>query len=542
MFRKRFYRALAVFTVGTLVLATATFASDVDVSVVDVTVPTTSVTLAPGGSGSITINMSVTGNQVGTATFEVNRDWVLSGGTFTGSNPQEFTVPPRGGGDPATTFTTTGTVSVASAHGPGTFALAVGAFDITNSNATGAKLGAGDSSNYQVTVSAPTNTAPTTPGVPTLTVGSSPNQGVFTLGWTASSDDGLPPGSGVTYTLQHRDSDDALFSNVATGLTSNSFAFATLSPEAEGTWTYRVSASDGTLTSAFSGASSAVKVDQSAPNAPTLTPDRSPEDSVGGWYKNTVTISFTDNGDPALIDNSSGSGVDASTVPAPVTKNTSGTHTVTGTVFDNVGLESDEGSLTVLVDATVPDVAFTDCPTTSLVLGTAATANWTASDAHSGLATPSSGSEALDTSTIGSRSVTANASDNVGLANSATCAYSVIYDFDGFFRPVDNLPALNVTKAGSAVPIKFSLNGDQGLNILAAGSPTSKVSTCDVAGAPDTIEETVTAGQSSLSYDALADQYVYVWKTDKSWAGTCRTLTVKLADGTVHQALFKLTK
>ncbi len=53
------------------------------------------------------------------------------------------------------------------------------------------------------------------------------------------------------------------------------------------------------------------------------------------------------------------------------------------------------------------------------------------------------------------------------------------------------------------------------------------------------IETTVAAGGSSLTYDALADQYVYVWKTEKSWAGTCRQLQVTLNDGTVHTANFK---
>jgi hypothetical protein len=130
-------------------------ASDVAVAVVDVTAPTGEVTLAPGGSAPIVINMTVTGNQAGTATFEVYRDWTLSGGTFTGSNPQEFEVGLRAGGDSATTFSTSGTVSVAAGQADGTFKLEVGAFDITNSNATGAKLAAGASSNYSVTVEAP---------------------------------------------------------------------------------------------------------------------------------------------------------------------------------------------------------------------------------------------------------------------------------------------------------------------------------------------------------------------------------------------------
>jgi hypothetical protein len=47
-----------------------------------------------------------------------------------------------------------------------------------------------------------------------------------------------------------------------------------------------------------------------------------------------------------------------------------------------------------------------------------------------------------------------------------------------------------------------------------------------------------TAGNSGLRYDAESDTYTLVWKTNKAWAGTCRTLTVALNDGTVHTALF----
>jgi hypothetical protein len=57
--------------------------------------------------------------------------------------------------------------------------------------------------------------------------------------------------------------------------------------------------------------------------------------------------------------------------------------------------------------------------------------------------------------------------------------------------------------------------------------------------AEDAIEETVTTGSNSLLYDAITDQYSYVWKTDKAWAGTCRTLVIKLSDGTYHRANFK---
>lgn len=115
-----------------------------------------------------------------------------------------------------------------------------------------------------------------------------------------------------------------------------------------------------------------------------------------------------------------------------------------------------------------------------------------------------------------------------------------LYDFDGFHRPVDNPPTLNEAKAGSAVPVKFSLGGAQGLGILAEGYPKSQRVGCDSASPVDVLEQTVAAGDSGLSYDAATDEYTYVWKTEKAWAGTCRQLVVKLDDSTVHRATFTL--
>ncbi len=112
--------------------------------------------------------------------------------------------------------------------------------------------------------------------------------------------------------------------------------------------------------------------------------------------------------------------------------------------------------------------------------------------------------------------------------------------FSGFFEPVDNLPTLNTVKAGAGVPVKFSLGGDRGLAILAAGYPQSQPVPCDGGAPQDPLEQTVAAGGSSLGYDASTDTYTYVWKTEKFWAGQCRQLVVRLIDGTDHSALFKL--
>jgi probable HAF family extracellular repeat protein len=116
------------------------------------------------------------------------------------------------------------------------------------------------------------------------------------------------------------------------------------------------------------------------------------------------------------------------------------------------------------------------------------------------------------------------------------------FPFTGFFAPVQNLPVVNRVKAGQGVPVKFSLGGDQGLTIFAAGFPASQQIACDGSAPIDEVETTVTAGGSSLSFDAVTGVYSYVWKTEASWAGTCRSLTLRLSDGSEHSAHFRFVR
>jgi hypothetical protein len=143
---------------------------------------------------------------------------------------------------------------------------------------------------------------------------------------------------------------------------------------------------------------------------------------------------------------------------------------------------------------------------------------------------------------IGACTVTASQDGNLNYnpAPNVSRTFNVIYAFNGFFQPVD-MDKINVVQAGSAIPIKFNLSGDQGLNIFAAGWPkVSPAIACDPSIAVDAIEETVTAGGSSLSYGA--GQYIYVWKTDKPWASSCRRLDLKFVDGQTKSAMFQFKK
>jgi uncharacterized repeat protein (TIGR01451 family) len=146
---------------------------------------------------------------------------------------------------------------------------------------------------------------------------------------------------------------------------------------------------------------------------------------------------------------------------------------------------------------------------------------------------PASGS----TFNVGPTTVTVTATDAHGNSGTATFTVTVLYNFTGFFSPIGNLPTLNVVNAGKAVPVKFSLSGNKGLGIFAVNNPYSTTINCSTTDPAADVTETLTAGGSSLSYSP--DQYNYVWKTESSWAGTCRQLTVTLNDGSVHKANFK---
>ena len=140
---------------------------------------------------------------------------------------------------------------------------------------------------------------------------------------------------------------------------------------------------------------------------------------------------------------------------------------------------------------------------------------------------------------IGQTNVTLTVEDNHGASSSCQAVVTVLYNFSGFFQPVDNLPVVNVVNAGSAIPVKFSLNGNKGLNIFETGYPVSQQIACGSGSPVSTVEETLTAGNTSLNYESATDQYTYVWKTEKGWKGTCRQLIVRLVDGSSRSAHFQ---
>jgi hypothetical protein len=311
---------------------------------------------------------------------------------------------------------------------------------------------------------------------------------------------------------------------------------APLSPQvvsSEGTGQSRSATCTDTAGNSASATVGGINIDKTAPTA---SASASPGPNANGWNNTDVTMSFS--GADAL------SGVDFCSAPVTLSSEGAG-QSASGTCTDRASNVSAPATASgINIDKTPP--TFGACPAGGPFLLNSGlhsvgpiAVDATISGLNAGLSTLSG---SVDTSSVGTKSVTFTAVDNASNTVTTNCSYSVIYNWNGFFRPVDNLPTLNVAKAGSAIPVKFSLSGNQGLSIFTAGYPQSQKIVCETTAPADGIEETVTAGGSSLSYDVSVDQYVYVWKTDKAWAGTCRQLVVKLNDGTERRANFKFSK
>ena len=148
----------------------------------------------------------------------------------------------------------------------------------------------------------------------------------------------------------------------------------------------------------------------------------------------------------------------------------------------------------------------------------------------------------LDTSSVGTKEFTVRATDTGGRISTETRHYAIRYAFSGFRPPIDNPPTLNVANAGRTIPVKWQLRNASGgfIRSLAAVKKVT-VTVIDCANRPvDPLPDTPPGPGSGLTYDTAGEQYQFSWVTQRSWAGSCRRLTVELDDGTKPFADFSL--
>ena len=151
---------------------------------------------------------------------------------------------------------------------------------------------------------------------------------------------------------------------------------------------------------------------------------------------------------------------------------------------------------------------------------------------------------ALDTSTPGPRSFTVTATDVAGNSASTTVAYEVVEepdDFRGFRRPVEDFPTINRWIAGEAVPVRFSLGGYKGMDVLAPGYPQVAEVDCGAGEEPTSGRPARSVWwQKGLRYKHRS--YIFMWRTDRDWTRGCRQFLIQLKDGSVHRAEFKFVR
>ena len=157
----------------------------------------------------------------------------------------------------------------------------------------------------------------------------------------------------------------------------------------------------------------------------------------------------------------------------------------------------------------------------------------------------------------GANTIKARATDVAGrYTDSAQISVTrncVSYTFTGFHGGVD---PENVAKAGQAISLRWNLyNGtvapgneviDPMINAGHYSLSSTKIS-CTLVGTGDAVPTADDAGSSGLRYDYIsgltdaAGQNVFVWKTLKDWANTCRRFDVTYG-GVTKSAEFRFAK
>jgi hypothetical protein len=284
----------------------------------------------------------------------------------------------------------------------------------------------------------------------------------------------------------------------------------------------------GNFTNATS--SPAVNIDKTKP---TITFDhRSPLANVDGWSKTDVTVYWN------CTDSLSGP------VAAFVNETTSGEGSnlsVTGTCEDKAGNTADNQQSGIKVDKTAPTV---NCNAASLVLNQPnAEVSAAVSDALSGPVNTTEYGNA-NTSSVGSKTVSITGSDNAGNQTTKACSYTVGYNFDGLYAPVDRPTTMNVSKAGQAIPLKWRLTDYFGSGVTTLTSVTVNVQgvNCSLSTTIDQLEE-YAPGSSGLQ-NLGNGYYQFNWKTPTSYLNSCKSLSLNLgeADPRSNLALFTFKK
>jgi hypothetical protein len=303
--------------------------------------------------------------------------------------------------------------------------------------------------------------------------------------------------------------------------------------------TFTVTAADKAGNSASKTVSYAV-VDATPPSIAITTPADGEVYAVGQQVTAAYSCVDADSGVETCVGSvANGAAVDTGSV---------GEKSFTVEASDKAGNTASQTVSYTVADRTAPTITVTS-PTEEAVytLGEWVLADYSCADEPngSGIATCQGSvadGAALDTSAVGAKTFQVSATDNAGNGATKSVAYSVVYDFDGFLWPLENLPQVNRWKAGRPVPVRFSLGSYRGPAPVAAGYPS--VVGCGTEPQSSGAERARGVWTRSRIGQSKRTPRIYrfLWKTEQRWVGSCRQLVLKLDDGTMHRVAVQFVR
>lgn len=265
--------------------------------------------------------------------------------------------------------------------------------------------------------------------------------------------------------------------------------------------------------------------------APAISASVSTPPNAAGWYNYNPTVYYT------CSDNVSGIANNGCPSPQQFSQEGASVSSSPLTVSDNAGNVSQASNvITFKIDKTAPLLSV-NMPPADIVLNASHDFALNATDALSGIASQSCG--AINTGTLGTRTVTCTAVDRAGNSVSRSATYRVIYDVVPLSAPLSNSGQLYLVEAPRSVPFEWRVRDANGAAITNATLTQTIVTqvTCPNTGIP---LPTPPAGETNTFENFGDGRYRRNWWINPTNPISCLRLDIVLNDGITRSATIRI--